>query len=41
MNERTGQQPFKVHNIVKDWLIAQGRLPFDWLDEDTETDGSA
>jgi len=40
MNE-AGQEPFSVNEALRDWLISHGRLPFDPLDEDTETQGSA
>jgi hypothetical protein len=40
MNE-TGQQPYNVNEIVKDWLIGRGHLPFEDIAEDTETKGNA
>ena len=40
MNE-AGQKPFKVNDVVKDWLISHGRLRHQQLEEDGETDGSA
>ena len=40
MNE-AGQEPFKVNDVVKDWLIGHGRLRHQQLEEDSETDGSA
>jgi hypothetical protein len=40
MNE-AGQQPFGINEVVKDWLIGRGRLPFEDIDEDTETKGNA
>ena len=35
------QKPFKVNDVVKDWLIGHGRLRHQQLEEDSETDGSA
>jgi len=36
-----GQEPFGANEVVKDWLIGQGRLGIVDLDEDSETKGSA
>ena len=30
-----------LRNIVREWLISDGRLPVDRLDDESETDGSA
>ncbi|MEW9838610.1 hypothetical protein, partial [Mesorhizobium marinum] len=40
MNQ-AGQEPFTVNDALRDWLIAHGRLPFETLDEETETKGNA
>lgn len=40
MNQ-VGQEPFTVNEALRDWLIAHGRLPFETLDEETETEGNA
>ncbi|MEW9838680.1 hypothetical protein, partial [Mesorhizobium marinum] len=40
LNE-AGQEPFTVNEALRDWLIAHGRLPFDPIDEETETKGNA
>ena len=40
MNEAS-QRPFGVNEVVKDWLIGRGRLPFEDIDGDTETKGNA
>jgi hypothetical protein len=40
LNE-AGQEPFKANDVLRDWLIVHGSLPFLYLDEASETDGNA